>query len=232
MEYGLSCKRHNSGNLPTRLLYVGDASGLKLVLGEDIICEKYVALSHCWGNLRKGEVPPYCTTRKNINKRKTGSEFDKLPLTFQDAIKVVRGLNLEYLWIDSLCIIQGEDGDWEEESKTMKDVYASAYCTIAAASAIDSQAGFLARNIDSIFVRDDSDRRVYVGTDIADFDNEVEQAYLNTRAWVMQERFLSCRTIHFGKSQMYWECGEGVYCENLTQLRKEVLNLYLCTYLF
>jgi hypothetical protein len=179
-------------------------------------------LSHCWGDLNKGEVPPYCTTRENSDKREEGLKSTDLPLTFQHAVEVVRGLNLKYLWIDSLCIKQGEGGDWEEESKTMQDVYTSTYCTIAAISADDSNAGFLIqRHIsDCVYIQDDSGQQVYVGTDIADFDNEVEKARLNTRAWVMQERFLSCRTIHFGKNQIYWECGEGVYCEDLTQLKK------------
>jgi hypothetical protein len=49
---------------------------------------------------------------------------------------------VEYLWIDSLCIIQGENGNWKQESKRMQDVYTSAYCTVAATSAIDSNSGF------------------------------------------------------------------------------------------
>ncbi|KAH6714513.1 hypothetical protein BKA61DRAFT_360698 [Leptodontidium sp. MPI-SDFR-AT-0119] len=99
----------------------------------------------------------------------------------------------------------------------------SAYCTIAATSADDSYARFLTerQSGDYVYIQDDSGRQVYVGTDIADFDNDVEKARLNTRAWVMQERFLSRRTIYFGKNQMYWECGEGIYCEDLTQLIKE-----------
>lgn len=158
-------------------------------------------MSHCLGDLKKGEVPSYCTTRNNIDKREEGLKITGLPLTFRHAIKVIRDLNLKYLWIDSLCIKQGEGGDWEEKFKTMEDVYASAYCTIAAISADDSDAGFLTqRHIGNyIYIQDDLGRQVYIGTDIADFDNEVEKARLNTRAWVIQERFLSPRTIHFGK---------------------------------
>lgn len=180
---------------------------------------------HCTALKNTGEpkddkVPPYCTTPESISKRQEGFKITDLPLTFRDAIEVVRRLDVKYLWIDSLCIIQGNGGDWEEESKMMEDVYTLAYYTIAATSADDSHAGFLGRNIgEHVYVQDDSGRRVYIGTDIADFDNEVENARLNTRAWVMQERFLSRRTIHFGKNQMYWECGKGVYCEDLTQLK-------------
>lgn len=45
----------------------------------------------------------------------------------------------------------------------------------------------------------------------------------------MQERVLSRRTIHFSANQTYFECGTGVYCENLTRLesslRKEFFML-------
>jgi hypothetical protein len=214
--------------LPTRLLYVGNPNSsdykpdvLTLVSGRQIGAGKYIALSHCWGKLKPNEVPLYCTTRENIGDRQVGFSIANLPLTFRDAVKLARCLEVQYLWIDSLCIIQGKDGDWEQESKRMEDVYTSAYCTVAATSAVDSNAGFLERNISSeyVYVQDDSGRPVYVCTDMADFDKEVEEAPLNTRAWVMQERLLSRRTIHFGASQTYWECGKGVYCEDLTQLK-------------
>lgn len=104
----------------------------------------------------------------------------------------------------------------------MEDVFASAYCTIAATSAVDSNAGFLARNRSTEYVRvqDTAGNQVYVCAHMDDFENDVEQAELNKRAWVMQERVLAKRTIHFSANQTYWECGEGVYCENLTIMER------------
>ncbi|SCO54819.1 uncharacterized protein FFNC_15668 [Fusarium fujikuroi] len=125
---------------------------------------------------------------------------------------------VHYLWIDSLCIKQGPDGDWKDEAKSMEDVYSSAYCTLAATSAVDSNAGFLKRDASSVDLQDGSRRHIYMSTDTCDFDKEVEQATLNKRAWVMQERLLSCRTVHFGARQIYFECGDGVYCEDMTRL--------------
>lgn len=224
-----NCNKHKTAKSPTRLLYVGDPKSsdydsefLKLVPAKKFGDQKYIALSHCWGDVKKGEVPLYCTTRENIDAREKGLKRTDLPLTFQHAVEVVRGLDLKYLWIDSLCIQQGEGGDWGKESKLMEDVYASAYCTIAATSASDSHAGFLTerQSGDCVYIQDDLGRQFYVGTNIADFDNEIEKAWLNNRAWVIQERFLSRRTIHFGKNQMYWECGNGIHCEDLTQLIK------------
>ena len=46
----------------------------------------------------------------------------------------------------------------------------------------------------------------------------VGKAELNRRAWVLQESVLARRTIHFTAKQIYFECGQGVYCENLVKL--------------
>ena len=65
----------------------------------------------------------------------------------------------------------------------MEDVFASAYCTIAATSAVDSNAGFLARNRSTEYVRfqDTVGNQVYVCAYIDNFKNDVEQAELNKR---------------------------------------------------
>jgi hypothetical protein len=167
-------------------------------------------------------LPLYCTTLQNIDHRKKGFDVKDLPLTFQDAVKVTRELDVQYLWIDSLCIIQGKGGDWSKESQCMQAVYRSAYCTIAATSASNPNSGFLERRDISEYVciQDEGGRRVNVCRNVANFDTDVEKKPLNSRGWVMQERLLSCRTIHFSDNQTYWECGEGVYCEDLTLLTR------------
>ena len=226
------CNKHHiesNTELPTRLLYVGDPDDPNYdpdVLRLDCATQKgkYIALSHCWGELPIEDKKQFCTTQDNIVQRRRGFSISDLPKTFQDAVKVTRELRVPYLWIDSLCIIQYEhDGkDWKRESRRMEEVFSLAYCTIAATSAVHSKAGFLERNVSTeyVLIQDASGRRFYISADMDDFDNDVEKARLNTRAWVMQERILSRRTIHFSAKQIYWECGEGIYCENLTRLKR------------
>ncbi|KAK3321786.1 hypothetical protein B0H66DRAFT_474098, partial [Apodospora peruviana] len=36
---------------------------------------------------------------------------------------------------------------------------------------------------------------------------------LGSRAWVVQERLLATRTIHFGKNQLFWVCRDKIACE-------------------
>jgi Heterokaryon incompatibility protein (HET) len=37
--------------------------------------------------------------------------MNALPKTFQDAVAITQMLNIRYLWIDSLCIIQDDVDD-------------------------------------------------------------------------------------------------------------------------
>jgi hypothetical protein len=215
--------------LPTRFLYVGDQKDpgyasdfVRLLYASETSRQEYVALSHCWGDLSDEEKEGFCTTKENCPQRQIGFKLSGLPETFQDAVKVTRELGILYLWIDSLCIIQyGDNGkDWKSESGRMESVFSEAYCIIAATSAANSNTGFLKRDISPkyVYVQDASGKQFYISTDIDDFDYHVGKAPLNTRAWVMQEGVLARRTIHFSANQTYWECGKGVYCENLTQL--------------
>lgn len=222
------CNQQNArsqGASPTRLIYVGhaDPEVLRLYLPHENEGVKYTALSHRWGeHPPTKDNPRFCTTDGNLSTRLDGFSVSKLPKTFQDAVRVTRELGIEYLWIDSLCIIQWNADDWKREAGRMEDVFASAYCTIAATSAVDSNAGFLARNSSAEYVRvqDAAGNQVCICTHMDDFEKDVEQAGLNKRAWVMQERVLAKRTIHFSANQTYWECGEGVHCENLTKMQR------------
>ncbi|KAK7584365.1 hypothetical protein V3481_010699 [Fusarium oxysporum f. sp. vasinfectum] len=97
----------------------------------------------------------------------------------------------------------------------MEDVFASAYCTIAASSACGWQDGFLKPNLDFLKM-DDIPRTPHCA---CDFDKDVDEGPLLRRAWVLQERVLSRRIIHFAATHTYWECGEGVRCQRFTQLK-------------
>jgi hypothetical protein len=54
---------------------------------------------------------------------KRGIPISELFKSFQDAVKVVRWIVIQYLWIDSLCIVQDDQEDWQQESKNRADIY-------------------------------------------------------------------------------------------------------------
>jgi hypothetical protein len=51
-----------------------------------------------------------------------GIPFSHFPKTFQHAILICRGLGVNHLWIDSLCVIQDSEEDWALQSARMTDV--------------------------------------------------------------------------------------------------------------
>lgn len=55
---------------------------------------------------------------------------DLLP-AYRDAVILTSALGLQYLWIDSLCIIQDDQYDKEIQIANMGNVYLNSYMTIA-----------------------------------------------------------------------------------------------------
>lgn len=109
--------------------------------------ETYTALSHCWG--REATIT---TTVSNFRTMKAGFPITALSKTFRDAIEVTRRLQMRYIWIDSLCIIQDDQKDWEIEAARMGTVYANAVLTIAATRSADGRGGCLATTRDMSYI--------------------------------------------------------------------------------
>lgn len=223
-EFG--CHAASQTMLPTRVVDVGDDStnrGLvRLVCTKTSDRGRYIALSHCWGKPSAEEKEQNCTFAANLEERCLRIDLTKLGKTFQDAVKVTRGLGQRYLWIDSLCILQDDPDDWERESRRMETVFSLAYCVIAATAAEGTDTGFLKPPPPNRFVAlptPSLSAPLYLCTTVDDFHGDVEVASLGRRGWVLQERALARRTIHFSAGQTYWECGRGIHCESLSLLK-------------
>ena len=128
--------------LPTRLL---DRSAVKNKQNSINIVEgtirpqqlRYMTLSHCWGSGTFLKL-----TQANATKLKNSIIVSDLPKTFQDAVMVAAiWFQCEYLWIDSLCIIQDSTEDWRKESAAMRHVYKNAWLNIAATAAKNASQG-------------------------------------------------------------------------------------------
>jgi hypothetical protein len=220
-------ERHIGRNpWPTRVIYVGHSASSKLKLLETTLelntirNETYVALSHCWGKPTDHEEMIFCTTTENYKDRLKGFSIENLPRTFQDAVQITQAIGKKYLWIDALCIIQKDKDDWEAEAMNMEKVFNSAYCTIAADSAVDWKQGFLRRKFPQFTTVEKSGVWMYTCDTKEDFESHVNSSRLNKRAWVLQERVLSRRILHFTESHTYFACGESVRCENFMKLRR------------
>ncbi|KAH7350245.1 heterokaryon incompatibility protein-domain-containing protein [Pyrenochaeta sp. MPI-SDFR-AT-0127] len=219
--------------LPKRLIQISGSS-LKLVSTEGLVYSHYMTLSHCWGkssNMMK-------TTKGNIERRYAGILEDELPNVFKDAIAITRSVGCQWIWIDSLCIIQDDEDDWREQAAMMANIYSNSYLNIAATLSGSSYGScFLDRKIfgdykgrDGLYdmwslesfpmVSSAAGLRVRVAHSrghgyIADTlrkDREHVDPLLD-RAWVFQERLLAPRNLHFESSEMIWECNSVLACE-------------------
>ncbi|KAK3068678.1 hypothetical protein LTR53_013565 [Teratosphaeriaceae sp. CCFEE 6253] len=125
-------------NLPTRVLQVSSSSrGLAVrLLDTRGRTGKYTALSHCWG-----QQTPFITTTVNIAARKVDIPISALPTTFRDAVELTHRLDLQYLWIDSLCIVQDDRVDWQREAPRMAEVYSGAWVMFSASHSDGSHTG-------------------------------------------------------------------------------------------
>lgn len=133
-----TCTQVSVPELPTRVVFIGHhETPPRLVVPEAGQRAHYAALSHCWG----GRATTMTTTH-NLHQY-TQSLPDELPQTFLDAMRVARALGLQYIWIDSLCIVQDSPEDWRREAPRMAQVYTNALVTISADAAPDSTTGFL-----------------------------------------------------------------------------------------
>uniref|UniRef100_A0A0D2Y6V8 Heterokaryon incompatibility domain-containing protein n=1 Tax=Fusarium oxysporum (strain Fo5176) TaxID=660025 RepID=A0A0D2Y6V8_FUSOF len=92
--------------------------------------------SYCWG-----KEPQFTTTKATLEERKRQITISDLSQTHQDVIKLARELGVRYLWIDSICICQGDYDDWERESAKMLSIYANSYLTVAASKAKNHSEG-------------------------------------------------------------------------------------------
>ncbi|KAL6362612.1 hypothetical protein LRP88_03904 [Fusarium phalaenopsidis] len=147
---------------------------------------------------------------------------------FTDAIAITRGLGIRYLWIDALCIEQGDDGDFESEAGKMADYYRNAMITLAATDSVDCEGGML---YPSNLLQKFSASRfrhwgragyAFLESIQTDFEKEVNSAPLNQRGWVLQEGILSQRMVYFCKKQLIWECMTQVSSEGgLVVLNKD-----------
>jgi hypothetical protein len=218
--------------LPTRVIYVGPSDGYQdpQLLETNGLRGVYLTLSHCWGT---GTVSR--TTRSNLSSHKTSIPFAGLSKNFRDAILVTRRLGLQYLWIDSLCIVQDCTKDWDIESSRMAQIYSTSTLTISAATSSSADEGFLKARIppEDCSVRiahpgqpgagvDDS---FYICKPQSDFQTDVEHGSLQKRGWTLQERLLSRRNVFFGQDQLHWECQSVRWSESTRLVEQEFTGI-------
>jgi hypothetical protein len=264
--------------LPTRVLSIDDSSNQVCLLESNGQRARYIALSHSWGKSHRLTL-----TKSNLATLRAGIDTNSIPQTFQDAINICRALQVSYLWIDSLCIVQDDPADWELEAAKMSSVYMDSYLTVSALHSADDADGCFpsiarqTKSMPSPFVSPDvvcTGRptvanaiplvipKESIGTELDSYNHAVvfsmhgsetgkyyitnewmppsiesstkkygtfnfgasydplKPEPLSSRGWVLQERLLSQRTLHYSEGQIYWECQSIVLGEDGSMLKR------------
>ena len=216
--------------MPSRVLDVGSTSSPEVRLLESRTLPRsrnYITLSHCWGQV---EVIKLTTT--TIGDLQRGIPVSELPLLYQEVVTACRQLMSPYLWIDSLCIIQDDELDRSREIAAMGQVYSNSFCNIEASQAKDATGHlFFSRAVESLEPlpvtvewHEDGPLASFMIALSVLRNEDMANAPLQGRAWVLQEHLLTPRSMIFGKSQVHWACrteeASEMFPQGLPDLRR------------
>ncbi|KAG4441388.1 hypothetical protein IFR05_003145 [Cadophora sp. M221] len=213
---------------PKRLIWLGpDVQSARLVSFPNEVVE-YAALSYCWGKAEEGE-------RVFKTDKSTKSEFEidiplaEVPPTLIDAFELTKKLGIDYLWVDALCIVQGSQREWEQESAKMGRIYYYAKIVLSSTQSSNVNDGvFLPRSTIPLFqdiashdgsmhARRNMNHEII--TSCRTKSNKWWEANINntfpvlSRGWCFQERMLATRIVHFTPTELVWECQKCRKCE-------------------
>lgn len=198
-EHGMKC------NNPFRVsavrpLWVVDVESRCIVPGRD--CAAFVALSYRWGN---HSWPRVNREMLSTIRKPGGLDTADLAPIIRHAISLTSAIGERYLWVDALCIVQGNSAETANQLNLMGAFYASALITIVVADG-DSATGI--PGINGV-----SDSRG-VKQPLIPFGREtlvcpefgIQLGEYKRRGWTYQEYIMSQRRLIFAGDRMQWEC--------------------------
>ncbi|KAJ9659255.1 hypothetical protein H2198_003259 [Neophaeococcomyces mojaviensis] len=131
---------------------------------------------------------------------------------------ISRGLEIQHLWIDALCIFQEDESDWLEQSSQMSHIYGSSTVTIASVDTEAVSQSFL-RPRDTQYVEISwkacakqreseqcrNSQKVYASHSWATQHDQLIGPW-SKRGWTLQEGLLPSRILFYSSHQIAWKC--------------------------
>lgn len=153
-------------------------------------------------------------------------ESANIPATIKDAIQFTRGLGMDYLWVDALCIIQDSEDDKAVQISRMSEIYSNAFLTLAACDGASVDSGLpgvsmprTATQIEVGLPKSEAGAPINLLTSLSpqreSFLSWTNQCSWSKRAWTLQEQALSKRMVLFMNQQIFWRCGTAGLSEEL-----------------
>ncbi|KAK0648540.1 heterokaryon incompatibility protein-domain-containing protein [Cercophora newfieldiana] len=213
-----ACVKLTPSYMPKRILRVWKTvqGDYVVQLQEKVSAAQYVTLSYCWGGDQIHK-----TTKARVQVPDPIIDWDCLPKTIQDSVRATVDLGIDYLWVDSLCIVQDDGHEVALQIAEMPRIYTHAVLTIMASRAAKASEGFL-NNIDlhgHEVLRTRLPFRCPDGSLGSAFLRYEEKGHsdvepIDYRAWTYQEYYLSQRILAFGSLQTRWVCMSSSWRKN------------------
>ncbi|KAI4641427.1 uncharacterized protein J4E78_010399 [Alternaria triticimaculans] len=160
---------------------------------------RYIALSYVWGNVKSTNLTS--GNMEELQKPRSlssGSNVATVPQTIRDAIRLTADLDVRYLWVDCLCLIQN-DPNLSFYLDRMHLIYANAFVTIVVANKDNANGGITGYNTHSTD-RTPPGKVINYPNFVLGIVEEPQLAAVaalpwRSRAWTLQEGFFSRRAL-------------------------------------
>ncbi|CAG1992413.1 unnamed protein product [Fusarium graminearum] len=179
---------------------------------------EYAALSYVWGDTGAKSLN---LSSENVSQlsQQINDQNEKVARTISDAIKVAKRLGFQYLWADSLCVMQKKsNGDdvkaRKSQLKQMDSIFGHAKVVLVASAGKNSEAGLV--GVSSPREATQMAREVKPNVNVL-LPVEYDKSYgkWDTRGWTLQEKLLSRRLLVFGEKYVSFHCRHGILREDM-----------------
>ena len=226
--HGSECNTHGWAIAMQKpsFLRVIDVHDLCVKISPDPAGCRFVALSYVWGGASMIKLQ-YENMGELMKPNALLRRASDIPKTIIDAIEVVKEMGEQFLWVDALCILQGDALEAAKNIACMDRVYGNAVATIVAGqgeSAYTGLGGILPKQF--LDASPASPRHLYqksaevknslaLVAPLATTCHGLDTSAWNARAWTFQERLLSRRLIIFTHGQVIWHCRKMICREDM-----------------
>lgn len=183
-----------------------------------------------WVSIRKKEnLSTLCQPSSLDDAHHENGVLRRLPRTIADAILFCRSIGQRYLWVDSLCIVQDDQGEKRRLIHGMNSVYTNANLTLVSLGGFDADAGLAGMrsrghdgdNCGREHLYHEDHETCSIGISRLSLTEQVQSSYWSTRGWTYQEELLSPRKLYFAPGELFYECRcrkvrEGYAFENFS----------------
>ncbi|KAJ5721221.1 HET domain protein [Penicillium malachiteum] len=177
-----------------------------LRITESELSEKapYIAFSYPWG-VRK---QPVQLMKNNINEMKHFINYKSLPRAIKDIIRLSQKFEINYIWIDVLCIVQDDPKVKKEQIHRMKNIFENSSLTVQALNIKSVHESFLLpRNHhvhEPLKLKYNENNHIY----LRDFKPQTAPTdSTGNRAWMYEEAVLPSRLLVYYRDQFTFRCG-------------------------